>query len=166
MPGHNGGAKPKPTALKLLTGSRRPINPNEPDAGGPLGDPPRFLPVEARRKWRQMAPDLEAMGVAGKMDRDALALYCQTWADYVQALADIAKYGTLIKSPNGMPVQSPYVGMKNRALDTLRALAGEFGLTPSSRTRIHATPPGGKQKSALEELLSSRPSLAASGDGD
>jgi phage terminase small subunit len=37
---------------------------------------------------------------------------------------------------NGNEVQSPWVGIANRNLETMIKLAKEFGMTPSARTRI------------------------------
>jgi len=47
------------------------------------------------------------------LDRAALAAYCGLclWAD---ATEQIQQYGTMIKSPTGYPLQSPYVAVANR----------------------------------------------------
>jgi phage terminase small subunit len=46
----------------------------------------------------------------------------------------------MVKSPNGFPVQSPYVSIANRQAEIMMRIASEFGFTPASRSRI-ATPP-------------------------
>jgi hypothetical protein len=46
-----------------------------------------------------------------------------------------------VKSPNGFPVQNPYLSVANRAMKQVKEFASEFGLTPSSRTRIAISPP-------------------------
>jgi len=51
----------------------------------------------------------------------------------------IQKYGAIIKSPSGYPVQSPYVAIANRQAEIMMRIASEFGFTPASRSRI-ATP--------------------------
>jgi P27 family predicted phage terminase small subunit len=65
-----------------------------------------------------------------------LAAYCQAHALWVEAVASIERYGTMIKSPNGFPMQSPYVAAANKQVDIMVRIAAEFGMTPSSRTRI------------------------------
>ena len=65
-----------------------------------------------------------------------LAAYCQAHALWVEAVSSIERYGTMIKSPNGYPMQSPYVAVANKQVEIMVRIASEFGMTPSSRTRI------------------------------
>lgn len=53
----------------------------------------------------------------------------------------IQKYGTMVKSPNGYPMQSPYIGLANRQAELMMRISCEFGFTPASRSRISAPPP-------------------------
>jgi P27 family predicted phage terminase small subunit len=50
----------------------------------------------------------------------------------------IQKYGTMVKSPSGYPMQSPYVSVANRQAEIMMRIASEFGFTPASRSRISA----------------------------
>ena len=65
-----------------------------------------------------------------------LAAYCQAHALWVEAVSSIERYGTMVKSPNGYPMQSPYVAVANKQVDIMVRIAAELGMTPSSRTRI------------------------------
>jgi len=56
----------------------------------------------------------------------------------------------MIKSPNGYPVQSPYLAVANRHADTMIRIASEFGFTPASRTRIFSY---SKSNSMLLEIV-------------
>ena len=76
----------------------------------------------------------------GRLDRAALAAYCGAYALWAEATEAIQKFGTMIKSPSGSPVQSPYVAVANRQAEIMMRIASEFGFTPASRSRI-ATPP-------------------------
>jgi P27 family predicted phage terminase small subunit len=60
------------------------------------------------------------------------------WAEATEA---IQKFGTMVKSPTGYPVQSPYVSIANRQTEIMMRIASEFGFTPASRSRISAPPP-------------------------
>jgi P27 family predicted phage terminase small subunit len=51
-------------------------------------------------------------------------------------VASIERYGTMVKSPNGFPMQSPHVAVANKQVDIMVRIASEFGMTPSSRSRI------------------------------
>jgi len=54
---------------------------------------------------------------------------------WVDAMEGIQQYGTMMKSPNGFPVQSPYVAIVNRQAEIMMRIAGEFGFTPAARSR-------------------------------
>ena len=133
------GRKPKPTLLKMLDGNpgKRPLNEREPVClpGVPLA--PEWLDAEAQAEWHRVIPDLSEMGVLSRADRPALAAYCTAWSRWVEAEAMVKKFGTIVKSPEkGFPMKSPYLSIADQALETMRKLLVEFGLTPSSRSRI------------------------------
>jgi P27 family predicted phage terminase small subunit len=48
-----------------------------------MPDCPKHLWPEAKREWRRIGPELEDAGLVAKIDRAALALYCQSWARMV-----------------------------------------------------------------------------------
>jgi P27 family predicted phage terminase small subunit len=73
------------------------------------------------------------------LDRAVLAAYCGSYALWAEATEAIQKYGSMIKSPSGYPVQSPYLAIANRQAEIMMRIASEFGFTPASRSRI-ATP--------------------------
>jgi hypothetical protein len=54
----------------------------------------------------------------------------------------VKKSGILVKSPNGFPVLNPYLIAANQAIKKVCLLLGEFGMTPGSRSRIHAAVAG------------------------
>jgi P27 family predicted phage terminase small subunit len=67
----------------------------------------------------------------------------------VKAEEQVRKYGTIVKSPvKGFPMKSPYLTVADQALETMRKFMVEFGLTPSSRSRIRV--PG--QSNAADEF--------------
>ena len=75
------------------------------------------------------------------LDRGALATYCGAYALWAEAMEQIQKYGTMVKSPTGYPIQSPYLSIANRQAELMMRIASEFGFTPASRSRISAPPP-------------------------
>ena len=137
------GAKPKPTRLKVLHGTVRKdrTNPHEPDVKSAIPTCPRELSPVAKREWKRVARELAGMGLLSKIDRAALAGYCQAWATWIEAQAALRKHGVIMKSPNGYPIQSPYFSIAAKSFEQMRLMLAEFGMSPSSRTRVHATPP-------------------------
>lgn len=134
------GRRPKPTRLKILTGNpgKRPLNENEPMPETiPPECPPELGPV-ARQEWERMVAQLIPLRILTPLDRAALASYCAAYAMWAEAIEAIQKYGAMVKSPSGFPVQSPYVSIANRQTEIMIRIASEFGFTPASRSRIAA----------------------------
>jgi P27 family predicted phage terminase small subunit len=137
------GRRPKPTRLKLLTGNpgKRPLNTNEPRPEVAIPDCPVELGPVARREWDRLAPELSTLRILTNLDRAALAAYCGAYAMWAEATEAIQKFGTMVKSPTGYPVQSPYVSIANRQAEIMIRIAAEFGFTPASRSRISTPQP-------------------------
>ena len=152
------GAKPKPTQLKVLGGTLRTdrANRNEPKPKRSIPRCPSHLSDEAKREWHRVAGDLADLGLLCRIDRAALANYCQAWGRWVEAEVALRKFGVMVKSPTGFPMQSPYLAVANRAMEQIRALLAEFGMSPSSRTRVHAEPGGGKAEDEFDRWLAGR----------
>jgi P27 family predicted phage terminase small subunit len=132
------GRRPKPSRLKALTGNpgKRPLNANEPQPEVAVPEcPPELGPV-ARREWDRLSQELASLGLLTNLDRSALAAYCGAYALWAEATEAIQKYGTMVKSPSGYPIQSPYVAIANRQAEIMMRIASEFGFTPASRSRI------------------------------
>lgn len=137
-----------PRHLKVVRGTERPgrANPDEPKPAPALPRPPDHLGREAKKAWRRTAKQLYELGVLSEIDRDALAAYCVQYAVWVSAVDQIQKDGViqggglLAETPNGYPVQHPLVAVMNRAQAEMRKWMAEFGMTPSSRSRISAHP--------------------------
>jgi P27 family predicted phage terminase small subunit len=146
------GAKPVPTNIKALRGTVRADrgNPHEAKPKSDVPVCPSDLSAEAKREWRRVTKELAPLGLLTRIDRAALAGYCQAWATWIEAQAALRQYGVVIKSPNGYPMQSPYMAVANKAFDQMRLMLAEFGMSPSSRTRVHATSPQPHEETAFE----------------
>jgi P27 family predicted phage terminase small subunit len=134
------GRKPKPTNLKLIQGTYRSdrANASEPKPRPAIPPCPTFLQGDARKQYSQMAKKLAKIGLMTELDDLALSMLCQSWSEYLEANEQVKKTGILVKSPNGFPVLNPYLTVANQALKKVRSLLAEFGMTPGSRSRIHA----------------------------
>jgi P27 family predicted phage terminase small subunit len=149
------GRKPKPTRLKILNGNpgKRPLNDSEPRP--PSGAPtcPAHLDAEAKKEWRRVAKLLDGMGLLAKTDRAALAGYCVAYSRWVKAELILRDTGEILKAKDsGQPFQNPWLAVANRAQEQMSKYLAEFGLTPSSRVRLHAAP-AAPQLSPMMRLL-------------
>lgn len=137
------GPKPKPTAVKELAGNPggRPLNEHEPNLGAALLACPGWMGEEAAAEWDRVAPLLFRAGVTTEADRALLAAYCRAYSQWVAACAEVDDEGAVRISPKtGQPYQSAHVNVEAMYAKEMRACAAELGMTPSSRSRIHAAP--------------------------
>ena len=142
------GRKPKPSALKLLEGTRADrINDREPVMPPAASiEPPAWLDSYGRLHWDELAAILSKAGLLTAGDAAALAQLCDD-------------FSTIRKSIEGPPADitgdydaiRAYLANADKARDRYRRMLIEFGLTPSSRSRIKSTVE--KPRDALEEFL-------------
>lgn len=137
------GRKPTPTAVKIANGNpgKRRLNADEPKPDPAAPDPPPHLAGAALKLWWQLTPELAKLGMLARIDVVALASYCDAWALYLKARRELKKGGAVYISDKGNPIQSPWVGIVNTQSELMRKLGVEFGLTPSSRSRVKAPSP-------------------------
>lgn len=132
------GRKPKPTAVKLLEGNpgKRPINKREPTPQKVAPECPTWLNEEAKLEWDRLADKMMNLGTLTEMDMAAFAGYCQSYARWKEAEEFIEKHGTIVKTPSGYWQQVPQVSIAQTNLKIMLKFCSEFGLTPSSRSRM------------------------------
>lgn len=147
------GRKPTPTALKIVRGNpgKRALPENEPTPqAGALT--PEWLSPQAAEHWLEVAAQLEAAGVLTVIDAAALALYCEAFARWRAAMDHLRINGLVVTTPSGYPVQSPYLAIANKAHDQMAKLLIEFGMTPSSRSRVTKAKPS-ENKNPFADLV-------------
>jgi P27 family predicted phage terminase small subunit len=144
------GRKPKPKAIHLLQGNRSHLTKKElSDRGEP--EPPRGIPQapeqlskEAKIAWPLLAARLDEMGVLTYADAWALEQLAENYAEILSWRKEIKKNGRMMNYTNKFGEESERINPACLALsDTekrFRAMMAEFGLTPSSRMRLHAIP--------------------------
>lgn len=139
--------------MKELLGNpgRRPIPKGPPAA---LPECPKSLGPEARNYWDQIGPQLVELGVLTALDGAALAMLCDLWGSYLVAQAKVDEFGAaggLVVMAGKTPIMSPWLLTANSLRKQLREFLAEFGLTPSSRSRV--------AKSSGQDLLPGRSDL-------
>jgi P27 family predicted phage terminase small subunit len=145
------GRKPTPTHLKIISGNPggRALNHNEPRPELVAPSPPKHLVGEALKEWKRISPELLELGLLTRIDRAALAMYCDYWALYVAMRARIQKAmrdapddphaGLFDKTPQGYRMQSVEAQHMNRAAEQCLKFMTEFGMSPSSRSRVQTS---------------------------
>lgn len=132
------GRKPKPTETKIIEGNpgKRALNNQEPKPKVIIPDAPTHLQGDALDEYKRVSAELSTLKIITNLDRAALVSYCQAWGDYVKACKKIKTEGEVITSDKGNLYQNPWVGIKTGAMDRMLRISAEFGMTPSSRSRL------------------------------
>ena len=95
------------------------------------------------------------LGLMTKIDKAALAIYCQAWARWGEAEAMVKEVQGWAK---GAEYHKALRAWRKEAADAMRDLMRylvEFGMTPSSRSRVRAEAPP-KEGDELEKWLGKR----------
>ena len=143
------GPKPTPSAILNARGSwRGKANKAEPQPPAGVADAPAWLTPAARAVWAQLVPLMPA-GVLTRVDELSLARYCDSFVRWRQAAAALDDHGSTyeVDGRNGKQHKlRPEVAEYHALAAMLVRLEQEFGLTPSSRTRIQVPDDQGKAK--------------------
>lgn len=143
------GPKPLPSNVHKLHGNRSKLTHQQllqKDAVMPavsIPKPPRHLLPEAKKEWDRITPELEKLGLISELDMAALAAYCQAYARWSKAETRLKKLGddSLIdETPSGYKQMSTWLQISNRAAEQMHKFMGEFGMSPSTRTRVTPSP--------------------------
>jgi P27 family predicted phage terminase small subunit len=132
------GRKPKPIRIKLLSGNpgKRPLPEDNVKPPRELPRPPAILQGLARKEWWRIGRTLFDAGLLTQIDVPALVAYCQSYATWCEAQQEIRRSCTVIKSSKGQPMLSPFLKVANIAWQQWTHILTEFGMTPSSRSRV------------------------------
>ena len=138
------GRKPLPTAIKRLRGTFK-INPNRenlneprPPARGPTA--PSWLDEYAMQAWDHFADILQEMGLFSVADECALIQLCTAYGNWREATEQARAEGLVCARTNAQGEtiidRSKWDIVARDWFDRFLKLLTEFGLTPSSRSRI------------------------------
>jgi P27 family predicted phage terminase small subunit len=158
-PGHRKGkraAEPTPTELTIAEAKRR---------------CPPDLQKDERRWWRYYAETLVPLNVVSEADLVALARLAKATAERIRFEAVMNKSGPIhfhekswrigkdekgnpVMASSRVPMLSPLYSVVSGLRDQELKLLREFGMTPASRTNVHAIESKCSTHDQLMELLS------------
>ncbi len=137
------GRKPKPTAKKKLEGNpgKRALPKREP--APKISD---VIAVEAitdgaRAFVEKYKPQLHAMGILSDVDVAALELMATHYSIAWESARAIQKQGLTVKDADGQVHKHPLLSVFRDNSTAYRSYSAEFGMTPSSRSRIQVPEP-------------------------
>lgn len=155
MPGGRRGPAPLPTAIKEARGTQKSTRTNKSEPKPARGDPgiPPALASDKDGKalWLKLVKQLDKMKVITVADGVALEGLCRAYLRAAAADKEIKKHGLLVKTAWGTLQSNPGVAISRSSWAEVRKFAQEFGLTPSSRSRVTEVPDEDGAKGASEE---------------
>lgn len=111
-----------------------------PSARERVPDPPSMLTGRAKKLWPSVVAELVARNIYDGDCRDAVVSYCIQFAKFLDAEEDIATNGKVIDrvNPRGIAydADNPAIKQSDAACSLMLRLAGELGLTATSRKRV------------------------------
>lgn len=142
----------KPTALKVLQGTDRADRTKNEPKPKPIATPcPKWLPADAKRLWRDLAPPLERLGLLTETDGTAFGDLCLCLARLRQAEEVVTERGLLVEGERGM-VKNPACQLAREYRASAQKWAGRFGLTPADRGSLDL-PPKDDEDDDLDNIL-------------
>ena len=135
------GRKPKPNAIKELSGSRW-VNDGEPELTAKKPTCPSWLEPQAKALWKRIVPGLYAANIVKYEHREALAAYCQAYARWREAEEKVSRSSQIIiNKEKGTLYRNPWLDAAQSAKRDMLRIATEFGLTPSALARLKVDEP-------------------------
>lgn len=147
------GRKPTPSHLKVVRGTKRADRgaKNEPSPDRARPSAPAEMSDRAREAWGYVVGILDRMGVLTEADAMAVELMCEARADWLSARDCITEAGgETYTTDAGLIKAHPAVAMRNDAARRLQSLMAEFGMTPSSRSKVNAKDDDAKEDPAAK----------------
>lgn len=136
------GRPRKPDALKRFEGTYRKdrATPNALELPAGVPECPKGLPAAARKLWLELVGDEKWRIVLATVDATGLELLVKHMALERKYARDAARK-PMVETPFG-PKANPAAKEARNEAAVVKQLLGEFGLTPSARSRV-AKPVGG-----------------------
>lgn len=96
---------------------------------------PKYLGEWGTKEWERIGPQLVEAKMLNETDLPAFSAYCMNIDLLIDAQIDIQSNGMTIIGHRGV-VRNPAIAAFGQASTAIRGFIGEFGLSPSARSRI------------------------------
>jgi P27 family predicted phage terminase small subunit len=135
------GRLPKNNKLKVLSGSKhaKKTRKIKNTALFETWECPDFIGGHGEKLWADVGPVLVTSGIMIELDRVCFAMLCQTYDMIIQFEAQVEKDGAIISDARGSEKKHPLLTAISQQTTLFRSLCQEFGMTPSSRSRLGFT---------------------------
>lgn len=149
------GRRPKPTELKRLAGNPGKRKLNDAEMQAPDADTSAKhaqLGRDGQAMWDILAPMLADLGVLKATDLPALEMTCLHYGLARKAWRALDKAGLTTRTADSIKAH-PAAGIFLGNSRAFKSYLTEFGLTPSSRSRMPVSADGQQKEKSLAEML-------------
>lgn len=121
-----------------------------------LGVPrrPDHLDDHGREAWDSVTAELAKLGCLSTAEAFAIELYCVVYSRWRKAIDGLNSDGITTTTDLGSIKGNPAMQVIAQCERTMSSMLSEFGLTPSSRSRVKGGPEA--PRDALSDFLSKR----------
>jgi len=143
------GRKPKTESLRVLEQDRdRVIGGSTPPSA------PDWLSVVARGEWDRVVAELSASYLITPLDQSTLAVYCETFAQWRDAMEQLKSQGFTVPTKEGVKA-NPLMKIVQGLVCEIRRMSAEFGFSPAARSRIDVSRSETVEEDEFESFQSS-----------
>lgn len=103
--------------------------------------PPDWLTPLARKHWDEIAPELGKHKITNELDSDMLAVYCSTFARFIELDIKLEEIGMTQKTSTGYEAETGTFTAWNKLLKPIMAYAKQLGMTPPARVAMRLSDP-------------------------
>lgn len=119
-------------------------------------EPPEWLDEIAKQEFERLVDLLKEVRLITEADIHLLATYCDAYSDYLKCTQLIQEEGLMVEYTNKAAetnkVPHPLLTKKKQLFEQMKAVASEFGLSPSARAKL-AMPKKEEKEPTPEEKL-------------
>ena len=153
------GRVPKPDAIGDPDSNQRKYkrknnfvqNPPRPPevSSGDLEAPPELLSPDAIQEWYNLAPILQKCRLLTRVDRNALVALCNAWSEFMMYSRAMNDHHQEMRNSDTYK-KHPAATLREAAFNRWYRMSLEFGMTPSSRTKV-SVPEGSQGEESWED---------------
>lgn len=134
------GRKPVPKPILKIRGSKiRERHRKTIDVPPGSAPAPGWLCPLGKAEWNRVTPMLESSRVMSPRYQQALAAYCDSFADMLKAEKELRDNGLTLMDDKGRVTNHPAWARKRDARASMLRFASEFGLTACAAARVAAS---------------------------
>jgi len=162
------GRKPKPTAMKLLSGTLQKCRTNKQEAKlqkiTKAPPPPKWFSSLAKKIYKDTTRQLLASKVLSPVDLQMLVTYCQEYANYMEIMqkfspgkgGHVEEERVVISHTKSGTIRqvNPLLKIAQASLEKAKSIGVEYGLTPSSRAKVKTVKDD--EEDEVQKFLSNR----------